>query len=341
VTGDNDHSASAEPLEPASGLRQAPRPASEPVAGPGSESRVDPPGPTPGFDRGITGRIFDTAREQGRGALVGYLPVGYPSVPGSLDAMRTLCGVGPGGQPEHPGVDLVEIGMPYSDPVMDGATVQKASTRALQRGVRVRDVFAAVEAVAATGTAAVVMIYWNLVEHYGPDAFARDLAAAGGSGLITPDLTPDEAGDWFSASDAHGLDRIFLVAPSSSPARLTSTIDACRGWVYATAVMGVTGARAATSAAAPELVGRIRTDRPDARVGVGLGISNGSQAAEVTSYADAAIVGSALVGALMEADDAGRPDDLTRLREAVVDLAAGVRGTESGTSAARAGLSPR
>ena len=277
------------------------------------------------FDPGITGQVFADAKAAGRGALVGYLPVGYPSVSGSLDAMRTLCGVGPSGQHEFDGVDLVEIGMPYSDPVMDGVTIQKAATRALERGVRVKDVFTAVEAVAATGTPSVVMIYWNLVERYGPDAFARDLASAGGAGLITPDLTPDEGGAWFEASDQHGLDRIFLVAPSSSDERLAATVDSCRGWVYATAVMGVTGARQQTSSAAPTLVERVRTCRPDARVGVGLGISNGEQAAEVNSYADAAIVGSALVGQVVRADDAGDPGDLAGLRAVVADLAAGVR----------------
>jgi len=287
------------------------------------------------FDQGISGKVFAAAREQGRGALVGYLPVGYPTVPGSLAAMRALCGIGDSGEKEYDGVDLVEIGMPYSDPVMDGVTIQKGSTRALQRGVRVRDVFSAVEAVASTGTTAVVMIYWNLVEHYGPDAFARDLAAAGGAGLITPDLTPDEAGAWFEASDAYNLDRIFLVAPSSSDQRLVDTVDSCRGWVYATSVMGVTGARARTSSAAPTLVGRVRTARPDALVGVGLGVSNGAQAAEVNSYADAAIVGSALVGKLIEADDAGTPEDLSGLRTVVADLAAGVR---SGTSEPAVGL---
>ena len=288
------------------------------------------------YDEGITGKIFAAAKTSGRGALVGYLPVGFPDVPNSLRAMRALCGIGESGQREYDGVDLVEIGMPYSDPVMDGVTVQKASTRALQRGVRVRDVFTAVEAVAGTGTAAVVMIYWNLVEHYGPDAFARDLAAAGGAGLITPDLTPDEAGAWFEASDAHGLDRVFLVAPSSSDERLAATVDSCRGWVYATSLMGVTGARAQVSSAAPALVERIRTLRPQALAGVGLGVSNGAQAAEVNGYADAAIVGSALVATLIQADDAGHPDDLAGLRTVVADLAAGVR---SGTSESAVRLS--
>jgi tryptophan synthase alpha chain len=282
------------------------------------------------FDPGISGKVFSAVRAEGRGGLVGYLPVGYPSVPGSIAAMRALCGIGESGQKEYDGVDLVEIGMPYSDPVMDGVTIQKGSTRALERGVRVRDIFTAVEAVAATGTTAVVMIYWNLVEHYGPHTFARDLAAAGGAGLITPDLTPDEAAAWFDASEAHGLDRIFLVAPSSSDRRLADTVDCCRGWVYATSVMGVTGARARTSDAAPTLVNRIRQARPDALVGVGLGVSNGAQAAEVNSYADAAIVGSALVGKLIEADDAGTPDDLSGLRAVVADLAAGVRGRGTG-----------
>ncbi len=202
--------------------------------------------------------------------------------------------------------------MPYSDPMMDGATIQRAGTRALERGVRTRDAFAAVETVAATGTAAVVMTYWNLIEHYGPMRFARDLAAAGGSGAITPDLTPDEAEEWLAVSDAHGLDRIFLVSPSSTDERLARTVAACRGWVYATSVMGVTGARAQTSSAAPALVARIRAADPDALVGVGLGVSNGAQAREVTAYADAVIVGSALVKTLLDAEDAGTPDDLGR-----------------------------
>lgn len=271
-------------------------------------------------DLGRTGHTLRAAGDQGRGALVGYLPVGYPSVAGSLAALRALTGEG-----ESPGVDLVEVGLPYTDPVLDGVTVQRAGTRALERGVRTRDVFAAVAAVAETGTPAVVMTYWNLVERYGVRAFARDLDAAGGLGLITPDLTPDEAEAWMEASEACGLDRIFLVSPSSTPARLATTVAACRGWVYATAVMGVTGARAETSVAAPTLVARIREVSPKTPVGVGLGVSTGAQAAVVAAYADAVIVGSALVQTLLTADDGGRPDDLTGLRALVADLAAGVR----------------
>ncbi len=272
-----------------------------------------------GFDPGQSGRVLLEARAQGRAALVAYLPVGYPDLPTSLAAFAALAGG------DGPGVDLVEIGLPYSDPMMDGPVIQRAGTSALARGVRTRDVFAAVEACAAAGLPAVSMTYWNLVDRYGVAAFARDFANAGGAGLITPDLTPDEASEWMAASDAHGLDRIFLVSPSSTDERIVATTAACRGWVYATAVMGVTGTRAHTSSQAPELVGRIRALAPDTLVGVGLGVSNGAQAAEVGAFADAVIVGSALVRTLTAAEDAGTPEDLSALRGVVAELAAGVR----------------
>src|SRR5436190_23045352 len=141
------------------------------------------------------------------------------------------------------GCDVIEVGLPYSDPVMDGPTIQAAAQQALDRGVRTADVLRTVEAVAATGTPTVVMTYWNPVERYGVDRFARDLAAAGGAGLITPDLTPDEAGEWLAAADRYGLDRVFLAAPASTDERLRQATAASRGFVYATSVMGVTGAR--------------------------------------------------------------------------------------------------
>ena len=258
---------------------------------------------------------FAKARAEGRAALVGYLPAGFPDVPGGIEALRLLV---------DSGVDVVEVGLPYSDPVMDGPTIQAAAQRALDGGVRTRDVLATVEAVAATGTPTLVMTYWNPVERYGVDRFAADLAAAGGAGLITPDLTPDSDDAWARAADEHGLDKVFLVAPSSTDARLAMTTARCRGFVYATAVMGVTGARERTSALAQPLVARTRavTDLP---VGVGLGVSTAAQAAEVASYADGVIVGSALVRVLLDhAEDpqAGRKA-LAALTE---ELARGVRG---------------
>ena len=292
-------------------------------------------------DPGHTGQLLRQIRDQGRGALAGFLHVGYPTVDISLQALRALTGEG-----ESEGVDLVEVGMPYSDPIMDGVTIQRAGSKALERGVRTRDAFVAVEAVASRGVPAVVMTYWNLIERYGADRFARDLASAGGAGAITPDLTPDEAGEWVSVSDDYALDRIFLVSPSSTGERLSSTVAACRGWVYATSVMGVTGPRAQTSTAAPELVRRIREVDSSAMVGVGLGVSNGEQAHEVTGFADLVIVGSALVKTLLDAEDAGRPEDLTGLRALVADLAAGVRvgrslQTDQRSPAAESGTSQR
>ena len=185
-----------------------------------------------------------------------------------------------------------------------------------------------VEAVAATGTPVVVMTYWNPVERYGVARFAADLAAAGGAGLITPDLTPDFAPEWLGAADQHDLDKIFLVAPSSTDERIAMTTAACRGFVYATAVMGVTGARSTTSDLAEPLVRRTRAAvsvlESDLPVGVGLGVSNGDQAAEVASYADGVIVGSAFVRTLLDHPD-DRAAGLRALAALTADLAEGVR----------------
>jgi tryptophan synthase alpha chain len=254
------------------------------------------------------------AREEGRAALVGYLPAGFPDVAGSIEALRTMVDCG---------CDVIEVGLPYSDPVMDGPTVQAAAQQALEAGTRTTDVLRVVEAVAATGVPTVVMTYWNPIERYGVERFARDLAGAGGAGLITPDLVPDEAGDWVEVADAHGLDKVFLVAPSSTDVRLAMTVAACRGFVYATAVMGVTGTRESSSTLAGPLVERLRgvTDLP---VGVGLGVSNGDQAAEIAGFADAVIVGSAFVRRLLDAgSDSAR--GLASLAELTRDLADGVR----------------
>lgn len=251
--------------------------------------------------------LFARTRAENRAALVGYLPAGYPDKATSIAAIDAMI---------DGGVDLVEVGLPYSDPVMDGPVIQAAVSQALATGTRVSDVFDVVRAAAAR-VPTVVMTSWNPVERYGVDEFAAALSDAGGSGLITPDITPDEASAWLNASKAHGLDRIFLVAPSSTDERIAMTAAASSGFLYATAVMGVTGARQSTSSAAPVLVERVRRVS-DVAVGVGLGISNGDQAAEVARYADAVIVGSALVRALA---DGG----VGAVRTLAEELRAGVR----------------
>lgn len=251
--------------------------------------------------------IFDSCHKESRAALIGYLPTGYPDVQTSVAAMTVLV---------ESGCDIVEVGVPYSDPGMDGPTIARATEVALRGGTRVRDTLTAVEAISLTGGRAVVMTYWNPVLRYGVDAFARDLASAGGLGLITPDLIPDEAHQWLVASEEHRLDRIFLVAPSSTPERLVTTVRASRGFVYAASTMGVTGAREAVSQAAPELVGRVKAVS-DIPVGVGLGVRSRTQAAQIGGYADGVIVGSALVSALR--------DGLPQLRTLTEELVVGVR----------------
>lgn len=251
--------------------------------------------------------LFDTCRGENRSALIGYLPTGFPDVATSISAMTALV---------ESGCDLIEVGIAYSDPGMDGPTIAAATEAALSAGVRVRDTLAAVEAISNAGGRAVVMTYWNLVLRKGVDTFARDLASAGGLGMITPDLIPDEAQEWLAASEAHDLDRIFLVAPSSTPQRLAETVQASRGFVYAASTMGVTGARDAVSNAAPELVNRVKAIS-DIPVGVGLGVRSREQAAEIGAYADGVIVGSALVSALT--------DGIPALRSLTEELADGVR----------------
>lgn len=252
---------------------------------------------------------FAQCREEKRAALVGYLPAGYPTVSGSIDIFAAMV---------DSGCDIVEVGIAYSDPVMDGPTIQKAAETALDNGVRLRDVFTVVEQIAARGGKAVVMTYWNPVLQYGVDRFSRDLANAGGLGMITPNLIPEEAGEWMTASEEHHLDRIFLVAPSSTEERLAMTLEASSGFVYAASTMGVTGARDAVSSMAPELTERIRA-HSDIPVGVGLGVRSGAQAAEIASYADAVIVGSALVSAAETGLDA--------VRSLTSELVGGVRST--------------
>ncbi len=264
-----------------------------------------------------SGAVVDSARASGRAALIGYLPAGFPTFDGGVALLTAMV---------EAGVDVVEVGLPYSDPVIDGPTIQAAADVALRSGTKTADVLRTVEAVAKGGAAVVVMTYWNPVLRYGVDAFARDLAAAGGAGLITPDLIPDEAGEWIAASDAHGLERIFLVAPSSSDARIETTVGACRGWVYAASTMGVTGTREQTSSVAPALVGRVRAATP-LPVCVGLGVSSGEQAAEVASYADGVAVGSAFVRCVLDATD--ETDALRAIARLTSDLAAGVRRTSA------------
>ncbi|GAA3645652.1 tryptophan synthase subunit alpha [Microbacterium marinilacus] len=254
-------------------------------------------------------RAIARAHADGRGAFVGYLPVGYPDLQTSIDAAVTLA---------ENGVDVIELGPPYSDPVMDGPIIQEATQAALAAGFRTSDLFAALrEITRRVDVPVLVMTYWNPVVQYGVDRYADDLVAAGGAGLITPDITPDAAPEWIAASERAGLDRVFLAAPTSSDERLDLVIRNTTGFVYTVSTMGITGERAQLDAAARTLVERLRAHGA-VRSCVGIGISTAEQIASVLEYADGAIVGTALVRAL-------RDGGLEQLARTTRELAAGTR----------------
>lgn len=250
---------------------------------------------------------IDAAKAKGGAAFIAYLPVGYPDLQGSADAAVAVV---------ESGADIVELGIPYSDPGMDGPIIQETTQEALAKGFKMKDLFGVVEQVAATGAAVEVMTYFNLILRYGVDRFARDFKNAGGAGLITPDLPPEEAGEWIAASDQYELDRIFLVAPSSRPERLKLISETSTGFVYAASTMGVTGARAQVDDRARKLVADTRSHGAE-RVCVGLGVSNGQQASDIAEYADGVIVGSALIHALKN------DPSLSELRALATDIANG------------------
>lgn len=250
----------------------------------------------------MTSRVaaaLDAARAEGRGAFVGYLPIGYPDLETSIEAAVTLA---------ESGADVLELGPPYSDPVMDGTVIQEATQAALAAGFRLRDLFPAIRAITSrVDVPVLVMTYWNPVLQYGVDRYADDLLAAGGAGLITPDITPESAEEWIAASRRTGLDRVFLAAPTSTDERLKLVVENSTGFVYTVSTMGITGERAELDAAARTLVARLREHGAE-NACVGIGISNAAQVAGVLEYADGAIVGTALVRALRDGGLEGLAD---------------------------------
>ncbi|MET7537124.1 tryptophan synthase subunit alpha [Streptomyces sp. NPDC005349] len=254
------------------------------------------------------------ARAEGRSALIAYLPAGFPTVDGGIEAIKAVF---------DGGADVVEVGLPHSDPVLDGPVIQTADDIALRGGVRIADVMRTVrEAHAATGKPVLVMTYWNPIDRYGIERFTAELAEAGGAGCILPDLPVQESATWREHADKHGLGTVFVVAPSSKDERLATITAAGSGFVYAASLMGVTGTRESVGNQAQDLVRRTKatTDLP---VCVGLGVSNAKQAAEVAGFADGVIVGSAFVKLMLDANDTAA--GLAAVRALAADLADGVR----------------
>ena len=239
-----------------------------------------------------TAQVLNERKAAGKGSLIGYFPAGYPTLDESVAAAIAMC---------KNGVDVLELGVPYSDPVMDGLVIQQATEVAIENGFKLSQVFEAVKAITAeVDTPVLVMTYWNPVLSYGVERFAADLEAAGGAGLITPDLIPDEAKEWLTASDKHDLDRVFLTAPTSTPERVKASCDLSRGFVYAVSTMGITGTRDSVDDLAKQVVSSVRKASDTQNTAVGIGISSADQVIDVNSYADGAIVGSAFVRAYAE-----------------------------------------
>jgi tryptophan synthase alpha chain len=237
------------------------------------------------------------ANKNSGGSLIGYFPIGYPTIDDSIEAAVAMC---------KSGVDILELGIPYSDPVMDGLVIQKATEQALENGFRLADAFDAIRKITSrVQTPVLVMTYWNPVLSYVVERFASDLADSGAAGAITPDLIPDEAAKWIAATDAHNLDRVFLATPSSSDARVGNASLRSRGFVYAVSTMGITGAREDLDSQAKSVVSKVRKNSPESVTAVGIGISTEDQVRQVNSYADGAIVGSSFIAAYASAGLSG------------------------------------
>lgn len=252
--------------------------------------------------------VLRDKRAKGEGSLIGYFPAGYPTVEDSVTALVAMA---------QEGCDVLEVGVPYSDPVMDGEIIQKATEVALSNGFKLSMLFDVIQRVREQTTVPMlVMSYWNPVLRFGLERFAEQLSASGAQGMITPDLIPDEASSWLAVSEREGLERVFLVAPSSSPARTKQNAEASRGFVYAVSTMGITGERAELDRLARSVTEGIR-QVSDIPVCVGVGVSTGEQVAEVNGYADGAIVGTAIIRAYEEGG-------LDGLRVKVRELASGL-----------------
>jgi tryptophan synthase alpha chain len=255
-----------------------------------------------------TETLLNTLDHKGESALIGYFPAGYPTVEASVEACVAMC---------ESGIDILELGIPYSDPVMDGLVIQVATEEALTNGFKLSIFFDLLKQITSrVSTPVLVMSYWNPIMQYGVERFARDLKAAGGAGLITPDLIPDEAADWLNISDELELDRVFMATPSSSQARLDQVARLSRGFIYAVSTMGITGAREDLDAKARGVVSGVKSTATKVPVCVGIGISTAEQVSEVNTYADGAIVGSVFIKAY-------RDGGVEELKRAVKQLKGG------------------
>jgi tryptophan synthase alpha chain len=258
--------------------------------------------------------VFAALRGRKEGALVAFITAGDPSIEGTPDTVVALA---------EAGADIVELGIPYSDPLADGPSVQNSSQRALDRGVTPETVFEIVREIRKKSEIPLVlMTSCNIVLKYGPERFAKTAAAAGVDGAILSDLPPEEAEAWKAAADANGIATIFLIAPTSTPERIRMIVEKATGFVYCVSRTGVTGARAELPPDLRTLLAQVRasTDKP---VCVGFGISTTDHVMQVNEISDGAVIGSALVDFLHK--NAANPDRDTLMRDMVATWKAATR----------------
>jgi tryptophan synthase alpha chain len=237
------------------------------------------------------GERFDKLKKEGRKGFVGFVTAGDPSLDRTVEVAVEM---------DKAGVDVLELGVPFSDPLADGPVIQRASQRALDRGVTLRDVLAAVRRIREKSEIPIVLFsYYNPILRYGLERLVKDARAAGVDGSLVTDLPPDEAAEWIAVARAGDFDTIFLAAPTSPPGRLRAVAEASRGFVYAVSRTGVTGEREALSADASPLVASVK-ERTTLPVALGFGISKPAQVAAAAKVADAVVVGTTLVRFLEE-----------------------------------------
>jgi tryptophan synthase alpha chain len=250
---------------------------------------------------------FKRLNQQGKKAFIPYIMAGDPSLEKTRDVVLLF---------EACGADIVELGVPFSDPLADGPTIQRASERALKNGVTLRKVISLVKDLRqATQVPLVLMTYFNPVFKYETDAFIKDASNAGVDGVIIPDLPPDEAGDFIKLSRKAALDTIFLLAPTSTEDRIRKVTKAATGFIYYVSITGTTGASLLLDGSMDLLISNIRkyTDKP---IAVGFGISTPGEAAAIAKISDGVIVGSAIVKKLHETPEK-LEHYLVSLREAI------------------------
>ncbi|GAB4244844.1 MAG: tryptophan synthase subunit alpha [Thermoleophilia bacterium] len=256
----------------------------------------------------IESRLTRVFREAGRPVLMPYATGGYPDPEGSARIAKTF---------RRAGADIVELGIPFSDPLADGPVIQAASTAALKRGIRPAHVFSLAADVAADGFPVVLLSYLNTILARGAESFFSSCAESGVLGVVVPDLPVDEAADLQQEARARGVDVILLAAPTSTDARLDRIAEAASGFIYCVSTTGVTGARNELSRELPEFLARLRS-RTNLPLAVGFGVSTAAQAAEVGKMADGVIIGSRLMRMVQESADLEQAlDEIYRFLEPI------------------------